>query len=133
MIKKMKKSAVLLFFIWALFGFSSKALFAGYEIPSQAILKKLCSSQFGGPLARINLWRDVDGGIFYYQFQGDISHILHAPTIFYDRLGEEKLIIPEKPFDPKSEKFKELQEKKSKLLKGLNEEKESIFCSKVNP
>ncbi len=128
----MKKSTFLLFFILFLGSFLSKTLFAGYDLPSQTILKKICSSQFGGPLARITLWRDVDGGIFYYQFQGDISRILHAPTIFYDRFGEERLIIPEKPFDPKNEKFKELQEKKSKLLKGLNEEKESIFCSKIN-
>ncbi len=131
--RKMKKIAFLLFFILVLDSFLSKDLFAGYDLPSQTILKKICSSQFGGPLARITLWRDVDGGIFYYQFQGDMSRIIHAPTIFYDRFGEEKLIIPEKPLDSKSEKFLELQEKRSKLLKGFNEEKESIFCSKINP
>lgn len=133
MIKKIPLSVFLFFFILALSVFSSKGLFAGYDLPSQAILKKLCSSQFAGPLAKITLWRDMDGGIVLYQFQGDLSRILHAPTIFYDQAGEEKLVIPEKPFDAKAQKARELQEKKLKLLKGFNEEKESIFCSKVNP
>lgn len=133
MIKKIRASAFLFFFILALSDFSSKALFAGYNLPSQTILKKICSSKFAGPLARITLWRDMDGGIALYQFQGDMSRILHAPTIFYDQAGEEKLVISEKPFDAKEQKARELQEKKLKLLKRFNEEKESFFCSKVNP
>lgn len=74
----------------------------------------------------------MDGGIALYQFQGDMTRIIHAPTIFYDQAGEEKLVVPEKPLDPKEQKAQELQEKKLKLLKGFNEEKESIFCSKIN-
>lgn len=99
------------------------------EPPSQEVLQKICNSKWGeGKFAKVTLWRDHSGKVKLYQLEPDITLVLHAPHIYYDESGVEKLTVADKPFDPNSAWGKKLQKDLKEIHKDYRAQ-ETLYCS----
>lgn len=68
-----------------------------------SITHTLCTGEFGGDGAQIQVWRERDGTFVVFELKPDITkHGGHAPTTFYDDGAREVLRIASQAVAPSS-------------------------------
>lgn len=62
--------------------------------PSAAVVRAVCTSELGGPKARVRVWRDDHGQVTVLELFPDPNAKARASEALYDTRGREQLRLP---------------------------------------
>ncbi len=99
---------------------------ASAAIPAD-VVKAICTSQFGGELASIEVYRRADGSVQTLELRPDITKVSHPPSQFFDLSGAVTATIPEFPVEPGSDEAKKWSDVRAGAV-GDAKVAESIGC-----
>ena len=89
-------------------------------------MRKLCSSDLGGPKASLQVWRDDADRITIYELVPDPDAPAKASAALYDSRGREQLRLPPVE-DPSSPQALEVQRRRETVFED-SKRRESIEC-----
>ena len=92
----------------------------------------ICSGQFGGDFASIQVYRSPAGDVQVLELRPDITKASHPPTIFYGPDGAEVGVIPEHPVVPGSAEALELGAIRTRAV-GDASVAEQVSCHSLLP
>jgi hypothetical protein len=90
------------------------------------IVRKLCSSDLGGPKASLQIWRDDADRITVYELQPDPDAHAKASAALYDSRGREQLRLPPVE-DPGSPQALDVQRRREMVFED-SKRREEIAC-----
>lgn len=126
----MKKTVFIFAFFITIFSYNY--LLNAVQMTNEAVtILSICRSKFGGTYAAVRIWKNEKEDRLY-ELEGDSSKMVDAPTIFYDKNGNEKLLVSGKPLDPSNKKYRLIEKQKKELLKGYQFEKK-VTCFQADP
>ncbi len=95
--------------------------------PADGVVRALCTSDLGGPKAKVRVWRDSEGQVTVLELLPDADAKARASSALYDSRGREQLRLPPVD-DPGSPQALEVDRRRDEVIED-SRRGETLSCS----
>jgi hypothetical protein len=89
------------------------------------VVAKICEHPCAGELASIAVFRDAQGAVGRYRFDGDLQVCSHPPRIYYDERGRNVLGVAHRPVE--KDEAEAIAQRQADAVAGFTEA-ETLRC-----